>query len=203
MDRCLLLKLVACFLVVGRPALAQELRTDARPDMHPRPAIPVVTGSDYPRTRLVRVEFLGSGPRHGFYGVESICLVPCRAELTPGVSYRFVAPGMTPSPLFALSDAPEEGLEVRGGSWARYVTGVVLTVLGTVYIPVGTGLVVGQEAVGTDKSRALLPLGGTLLGIGVVSLAIGIPLWLGNRTTITRGSASGSGIALTPLGLTF
>jgi hypothetical protein len=208
MPRLLLLALVGCCSFATRGALAQEGPADRAADGQngatPR-QVPVVAEADREGTRLTRFDFLGSGPHHGFYEGEPVCTVPCRAFLSPGVSYRFVAPGMTPSGSFELSGTSEADVRVHGGSWAPYVTGVVLTILGAVYLPVGGGLFVGQEAFGNDKSRALAPVGATLLGVGLVSLAVGIPLWLSNRTSITiqQNGEVKTGLSLSATGITF
>lgn len=57
------------------------------------------------------------------------------------------------------------------------VAGVVLSILGAVYVPVG-GAMVG---LGQSQARALIPVGGVLLGAGVLALAVGLPLWLRSR----------------------
>jgi hypothetical protein len=46
-------------------------------------------------------------------------------------------------------------------------------------------LLAGQAAFGDERSHALVPLGGAFLGLGVLALAVGLPLWLGNRTVVT------------------
>jgi hypothetical protein len=62
-----------------------------------------------------------------------------------------------------------------------------------------------QEAFGDDKSRALTPVGATLLGVGLVSLAVGLPLWLSNRTSITiqQNGEVKTGLSLSATGITF
>jgi hypothetical protein len=141
--------------------------------------------SDRPGTRLAKFDFLGSGARHGFYDVEAICTAPCTANVLPASSYRVVAPGMTPSSVFQLQPNHDVDVRVRGGSWARNVAGTLLSVLGAVYVPVGAGLIGGQEAFGDSRSGALVPVGATFVGIGIVALAVGLPLWLGSRTHVT------------------
>ncbi len=208
MPRLLLLVIVGCCSFATREAFAQNGPADRAVDGQngaASPQVPIVAEADREGTRLTRFDFLGSGPHHGFYEVEPVCTVPCRAFLAPGVSYRFIAPGMTPSAPFALSGTSEADVKVHGGSWAPYVTGVVLTILGAVYVPVGGGLLVGQEAFGDDKSRALAPVGATLLGVGLVSLAVGLPLWLSNRTSITiqQNGEVKTGLSLSATGITF
>jgi len=145
----------------------------------------VAVESDRPGTRLVAFDFLGSGLRGGYYQVAPICTAPCAADLVPSGTFRIIGPGLTPSALFQIPPSPEVDLRVHTGSWGASATGMVLTILGAAYVPVGGGLLAGQAAFGDERSPALVPLGGAFLGLGVLALAVGLPLWLGNRTVVT------------------
>ena len=61
----------------------------------------------------------------------------------------------------------------------------MLTVLGAAYAPTGGGLLVAREAtLESSQTRALVPVGTAFLATGLVALAVGLPLWLSNRTHV-------------------
>jgi hypothetical protein len=62
-----------------------------------------------------------------------------------------------------------------------FVTGLILTIVGAVAIPSGGALLIAGIAPhhdGCDDKEPFCPAGGTLLGIGVLSLGVGLPLMI-------------------------
>ncbi len=160
--------------------------------------------SDTPRVVLARFDFLGAGPRGGYYEVSRVCRAPCDATVPlDDQSYRVLGPHIAPSPLFSIP--PEGGdvdVSVRAGSARGYAAGIVLTTLGAAYTPTGGGLLVaGETTRSATTTRALVPLGTIFLATGIVALAVGLPLWLGNRTHVDVRSRALA--ALGPGGMTF
>jgi hypothetical protein len=178
--------------ISSRDARAQDRLAETGATGHTAlsPQVPISLESDRPGTRLVRFEFLGSGPRLGFYQVDPVCTAPCTAAVLAGDTYRIIGPGITPSPTFQLSAGRETDLHVRTGSWGAHAAGMVFSILGATYVPVGAGMLVGQDAFGDSRSRALVPIGGTFLAVGLVALAVGLPLWLGSETRVTAVQAA-------------
>jgi hypothetical protein len=164
---------------------------DERPDGEtgarqtvPGRTLTVKLESDRTGTRLTTFELLGSGGHQGYYALDPICTAPCTATVSPAVPYRLVAPGMTPSSVFRLEPDRDADLRVHGGSWRAHVAGTLLSILGIAYIPTGGAMIGMQEAFGDPKSSGVVPVGAVMLGVGVVALAVGLPLWLGSRTRV-------------------
>jgi hypothetical protein len=195
-------------LALAPDTRAQEGPTGAQPAGQ---SLPQGTGearvhvtSDTPHVVLARFDFLGAGPRQGFYSVSRVCTAPCVASVPLGDwSFRAVGPRIAPSPTFFIPEgATDVDVSVRAGSWRSYVAGVVLTTLGAAYTPTGGGLLVAREAtLSSSETRSLAPIGAVFLGAGVVGLAVGLPLWIGNRTHVDVRSRAA--VAVGPGGLTF
>jgi hypothetical protein len=164
--------------------------------------------SDRPGAVLAQFDFLGSGPRYGYYDVTRICTAPCDAHVSSGdMSYRIVGPRMTPSPSFSV--APETGeldVHVHVGSWGAYAAGLALAATGAAYTACGGGFLIAREAtLSSSTTERLVPLGAVFLSAGVVGLAVGVPLLVMNRTRLDlRSRALGQGtVRFGPAGLTF
>jgi hypothetical protein len=158
-------------------------------------------------TVLARFDYLGSGPKGGYYSVTRVCGAPCGVSVPDdGSTYRLLGPGLTPSAAFTLpSGAPHVDVDVRRGAWARYASGLVLTIIGGAYTSTGAGFVLARDAGGPPP---LMPVGTVFLAVGATALAVGLPLWLTGRTHIdvrARDTRPGawSQVSLAPNGLSF
>jgi hypothetical protein len=103
-------------------------------------------------------------------------------------------------------------VNVHAGSWAGYVTGMAFTLVGGAFVATGTtelliweGL--GEPPVVNHTAGVLLPQGIVFLSVGAVFAAVGIPLWLANRTDVKISQhvavAGRSGVELTTGRLVF
>jgi hypothetical protein len=178
-----------------RPATVEPPRLS---DAAPNSSVVVQVTSDTPETTLARFDYLGSGPRGGFYEVSRICTAPCSATVPDTGQYRVVGPRMTPSSAFTLPCSRDPvDVGVHAGSWRQYAAGLTFSILGAAYAPTGAVFLATSEDPRVRSS--FLPLGATFLSVGVAALAVGLPLWLGNRTRVDVQRA----IALGPSGLVF
>lgn len=151
---------------------------------------------------------------------EPVCIAPCDLEVDPNVPYRMAGAGITPSSSFLLGPGPER-LRVSAGSRSGRMAGIVFTGVGVLTLTSGAlflalSTVFDSSAYpGTSQERSDLKsvyraVGFVEIGIGVVTLAIGIPLWLSNRTTVENESGAALRTAsaprawtMTPRGLVF
>jgi hypothetical protein len=199
--------ILSCLVSGGRAAYAQERPADldkAGQSGAPRQESLRVRLTSEPRqTVLARFDDLGSGPGPGFFSVARVCSLPCDRDLPlDGATYRVVGPGLTPSsPLVLPRGLESVDIDVRAGSWRKYVIGGTFTLIGSVYAVVGGGLLLGHE--GDPAAHALVPVGATFLSIGVTALAVGIPLWLSGRTHVDVRTTTSSGVGFTASGLRF
>jgi hypothetical protein len=111
-----------------------------------------------------------------------VCTDPCelRVRLHPEDELFVAGPKLMPSRSFQVDpEATRVELRVRPGLKAIRFAGFGLTVGGAILIP-GGGLLVGA----VDRGRGPDIAGYTLIGVGVVSLAIGIALIVRGRTLV-------------------
>jgi hypothetical protein len=118
---------------------------------------------------------------------QTVCKTPCEPLATPG-TYRVDGPGIPSSASFDLQG--EQRIKVSAGNSVGYVLGQVLWIGGGGAALSGAGIAAIE---GGDAARVLL------FG-GLAAFAVGMPLWLFNRTTVQVGS---SGVALSARGVTF
>jgi hypothetical protein len=204
---------IAAFRVLsGSNADAQErpaVTEGPGPSGAPAPArstVVQITG-DARASILARFDYLGSGPKGGYYSVTRVCGAPCGVGVPDdGSTYRVLGPGLTPSAAFTLpSGAPRVDVDVRRGSWGRHAAGLVLTVIGGAYTSTGAGFVIARDA---GAPAPLMPIGTVFLAVGATALAVGLPLWLTGRTHIDvrpggKSESAWSQVTLAPNGLFF
>ena len=175
-----------------------ESESESEPEPESEPAMPIPATSAEPGTRVV---FHGGSPgtelelfrldpnaeseavgRFDGIPYTRVCIDPCerRVELRPDDQLFVAGPRLMPSKLFTLDSAANElDLHVRPGPKRIRFAGFGLTVSGAILIP-GGGLIVGA----IDRGRGPEIAGYTLIGVGIVALAVGIGLLIRGRTLV-------------------
>jgi hypothetical protein len=109
---------------------------------------------------------------------DPVCSPPCERRLPRTALFRISGAEITTSSTFSLpADRSEVTLRVKAGASRWYWTGVILTAFGGSFALGGIGppLLLGASFSTTGK---------VLGGAGAVMLAVGLPLWVLNRTTV-------------------
>jgi hypothetical protein len=133
---------------------------------------------------LFRIDPTGTTESAGTIGgvpYTRVCRDPCddRVEVNPHDEFFVAGARLMPSKTFALEGASEVELRVRPGPKPIRFAGFGLTVSGALLIPAG-GLLVGA----VDRGKGPDIAGFTLIGVGVVALAVGIGLLVRGRTLV-------------------
>ena len=173
--------------------------------------------TDDPRVTLFRlierIEF--GGAVAGVAGVEIIpglfvsqrpiseCAAPCNKSVDPRFLYRVAGDGITPSPSFRFPPGHSAyKLEVDAGSSSAHTAGVVLTTAGICLAALG-GAFLAVAAVDRE-SPAVVPTAGAVGGgVGLISMAVGIPLWLSSGTSVRVDAAMNEPEIRPPAGMAF
>jgi hypothetical protein len=122
----------------------------------------------------------------------AVCRAPCSARVSIiDNPYRLAAVFQAPSGRLDLFPS-SRGLDIRVhfGSLPGYIFGTVFTALGAVFTAAGAASLATWAALGEPSSTAnntpgaLRPVGTAFVLIGLPSLAIGLPLFLTQRTTV-------------------
>ena len=112
------------------------------------------------------------------------CEAPCDKSVDPRFAYLVAGKGITPSSPFAFPRGPSAyDLKVDAGSSSAHTAGVILTTAGICLAGLG-GAFLAVDAVGSDGSTGVTTAAAIGGGVGLISLAIGIPLWISNRTSV-------------------
>ncbi len=179
------------------PCAGAEAGRPATPPATPG-AVRIFLSSDADGTFIGSAVALGPGPRlrlprfgRDFDFQAALCEASCSADAERTQNpYRVVGLDIAPSKAFDLPAAPG-GLDVRvhTGSWAGHVWGSVLSLLGIGFSVAGAGELVAWDALGrppvvNHTPGVLLPDGLLFVGLGVITGAIGVPLFFANRTTV-------------------
>lgn len=134
-------------------------------------------------------ELLTQDERGGSEGAWiPVCSGMCDRELPTHALYRLGGSGVRKSKPFQLHGS-REGLRASTASSAGFVGGLTMVIIGAGSIVNGAAyLALAELANGGFGSpdQGYLIAGGVLLGIGVVSLAIGVPLFGGNLRTVVN-----------------
>ena len=143
-----------------------------------------ISGGAPGELELFRLDPMGKGKAVGSMGgvpYNRLCRDPCetRVGVDPGDRLFVAGANVMPSKPFSLDGASEVELRVRPGPKAIRFAGFGLTVSGALLVPAG-GLLVGAVGKGPGPDIA----GFTLIGVGVVSLAVGIGLLIRGRTLV-------------------
>ena len=200
-----------CRALDGRIALAMSLTIEPqlqRKAPEPKPQLMLV-GSELPKdaaflhmdsdfrdARLLRFGGTASGTGYGPRGPTTItitnfideCRAPCNAVI-PRADDRFFigGSGVTMTNEIILADHQQKNgrvdLKVKAGSAGAYVMGLMSTIWGL--IGVGVGLPLMAFGGGGSSGGGLLVAGLISSVAGAALTAIGIPVFLNNRTTVT------------------
>jgi hypothetical protein len=112
------------------------------------------------------------------------CAAPCNKTVDPQFLYHVAGEGITRSASFRFPPGRSAyKLEVDSGSSWSDAAGFILTSAGICLAALGgTFLAVGA----VDRDRpAFLPVAGAVgAGAGVISMAVGIPLWISGQTSV-------------------
>ncbi len=143
---------------------------------------------------------------------EPVCHAPCDVAVSPSESYRVRERGMLPSEPFELIASPGQRVVVRatgGGTTAGHAVGWALTGTGIGGSVIGSILLLaGGASNGSSTSTCVhggfCPSGGSgsgasttvagavVLGVGLVSLGVGILLLVSNGTPATSQAIGGA-----------
>jgi hypothetical protein len=110
---------------------------------------------------------------------DAVCVPPCDRLLPRAALLRATGLGVVASPEFHLpADRDQVTVNVKAGSATWYWTGVVMSAFGGSFVLGGAGppLLSGGSFSLTEQ---------ILSGVGVAMLAVGLPLWILNRTTVS------------------
>lgn len=138
------------------------------------------------------------------------CRAPCNRSVDPQFSYHVAGEGITASAPFRFPpDRSTYKLEVDPGSSSLHTAGVILTTAGICLAALG-GAFLAVGAV-DQEGPAVVPIVGAVGGgVGVISMAVGIPLWISNGTSVRLDATMNeskirlpAGLALQPPGITF
>jgi hypothetical protein len=149
----------------------------------------------------------------GVDGWEPACASPCGVLLNPEYSYRVGGAGLASSYGFTLPKGHETvTVHARAGGAGREYWGEALTLTGATSLLLGavtlttmfrTDAMKNNEPGDTASTIQVVCI--TTMALGVVMLAIGVPLRLGGGTSIRLDppTAKTARVSLTPRGLEF
>lgn len=163
------------------------------------PTIVTVT-SDHLDTHFGLASSFGDGPHCYSYPKRescgdfdysgSLCIAPCTVHVHRLKSpYRIVGPKIAPSSPFMLPSGEHLNLRVHTGAWPGFVVGMVLTIMGAAWLGVGSTELIAYAALGeppvvNHTVGVFLPIGIVSLSLGATLFAVGLPLWLLNKTRV-------------------
>lgn len=110
---------------------------------------------------------------------DAVCAPPCDRPLSRAALFRVTGLGVNPSAEFPLpADRDQVTLNVKTGSTTWYWTGILLSAFGGSFVLGGAAppLLSGGSFSTTEQVLSIA---------GVVLLAVGLPLWILNRTTVS------------------
>jgi len=143
-----------------------------------------------------------------------VCTAPCSATVAISRGpYSVVGHDVAPAERFALHLAPSGlDVDVHAGSWGGYVVGLAFSTIGLVFAGLGGAELGVWGATGAPPMSSqsvgsfFLLQGSIFLGVGLPLAAIGLPLWLSNRTQVDiseHRTAGSKGVELLPNGFAF
>lgn len=209
---------------LGTPTLpAPEAATTAdAADVSVTPTTPIGKGRVTLRGSGVRLERLArtaEGYGTKVSGYDIICIAPCDAVVTPGGGYRVSGEGLRSSKHFEIGQGAhsidaELGSNLRtGGALVFTALGGSAMFLGGVFAAVGTRTATdygsGTGKTTTHEDTTWRDTGLVLLGIGAVSLVVGLVLFANNANSVKLDDREvatrkpSSDFAWTPTGFVF
>ena len=108
-----------------------------------------------------------------------MCAAPCTADVRRELRYRVVGDGMPPSSTFSLPDRERVLPKVTPGDAGVHDGAGLLTLVGAIATAAG-----GVTALASGGDRGSMIGGLTCLGVGIVAMAVGIPMLLASATTV-------------------
>jgi hypothetical protein len=115
-----------------------------------------------------------------------VCVTPCKVKVDPNSHFRIAGENVAPSKNFTLPrDRSSVALNVSTGSVLAYDAGVGLSTIGAVLIAAGFFAVFYASTVNNPSDQSSLrTVGFTLGGAGLISGAVGVPLWFFGKSTV-------------------
>jgi hypothetical protein len=115
-----------------------------------------------------------------------LCVAPCGRPADPNALYRIGGGSIKPSPTFKMPrPAGEVRIDAETGSIVKFWVGVGLAIGGAAAAAGGGALYLSSQGSTNALDRDTFRVEGIVyLVTGVVLLAVGLPLWLTNNTTI-------------------
>jgi hypothetical protein len=117
---------------------------------------------------------------------EPVCVAPCNIKVDPNSHFRISGERVAPSKNFSLPrDRSALTLNVSTGSVLAYDAGVGLTTVGAVLVAVGGfALFYSTTVNSSDTASSLRTASFALGGAGLITGAVGIPLWFFGKSTV-------------------
>lgn len=119
---------------------------------------------------------------------EPACAAPCRVMVNPNSAFRVNGRGIATSREFVLPGEDGKGevrLDIRTRSAFWHDVGQAMTVVGTVLVVVGgISTLYAPSITSTDEEKELRRFGLSFLAGGGLMMAIGIPLWVTQRSWV-------------------
>ncbi len=192
---------------VTAPAVAAPSpSTSADPAPDSKPTVELVVDADSPRALVERrtgtdeqwQTTLGIPSYTSIEHWEQACVTPCRVRIDPHATYRVGGDGVAPSPRFQVPQGRDSvRLHVHTRSGLARDIGVGLSVTGIAAIGLGSVGLVAASTVSNYVTQVDIRTAAYVSIItGVVFLAIGLPLWLIEHSTVT--TESGEVLGATP-----
>jgi hypothetical protein len=125
---------------------------------------------------------------------EDLCYAPCGVAAEAGGTYRIYGKMLKPSDPFGLPRSSGQVLiDVKAGSIIKYYVGVGLSIgalaaagLGALFVAAGSSARNDDDGVNGDRAvgNFVTAYGIAFLIAGGVLAAVGLPMWLGNKTEV-------------------
>jgi hypothetical protein len=123
------------------------------------------------------LEAVDPASRSSFETWKSVCTAPCGKPVAAG-EYRVGGSGVASSRTFLVTG--DSDLKVKSGSSAAMTVGILFFTVGIGTVLVGS-MVVATAGDDLDKMKT----GGYAIAAGLGGIALGLPIWLTNRTRVT------------------
>jgi hypothetical protein len=166
-------------LVVAGHAAPKE-RDPLDVDVHVSANVPGVV---FGRAR----DFAARGPRRPtFYWDVGRCAAPCDITVSAiDGPYQAVGFLLVPSDAFGLSpQAKRIDIHIHAGYALPHLAGILLTIAGGTCTAIGAGAGLLEVSAPTAAGDGRLRTAGVFLAVGIPLLALGLPLWLTQRTRV-------------------
>lgn len=189
--------LAVALALIGGPAASQQRNEVPAPtDTHARTVAPY----DQLLPRGARVTFTSTKDGAVLRREENdtwvdVCRAPCETSLDPSRRFHIDGPGMSTSRTFELP-AGASRIEASPGSLGLRVGGIVtvslggLVALSGLYVYSLSGLCYTHERCDQSQVDSQKATGLSVMGLGLVVVAVGVAMILQGRTTVSTALAS-------------